>query len=56
MAPHFGAVLALRTSSMDLYGVSARMYKSWFDVTVLPIQLNFAQSYLTSDFLINWLK
>ena len=56
VAPHFGAVDALRTSSIVLYGVSARIYSRWLEVTVLPIQPNLLQSNLTSGRLISCSK
>jgi len=48
VAPHFGMVVAARTSSIVLYGVSARMYMRLLELTVLPIQMILDQSNFTS--------
>jgi hypothetical protein len=56
VAPHLGGVDAVRTSSMVLYGVSARMYMRLFELMVLPIQMNLFQSNLASGRLTNCSK
>jgi hypothetical protein len=54
VVPHLAGSLALRRSSKDLYGASARMVIWDSLLTGEPIQANFAQSYLTSGRPTSW--